>query len=68
MDSNIAHVLQRADSASRRRDRSRGNGRAKNENDRNGRNGRGDRGRKGRRDEKKAVDNQQNEVIRENAS
>ena len=68
MDPNIAHVLQRADPAPRRRGRPRGSERAKNE---NGRSDRDDRGRGGmegrgsRRDGKKAVNNQQDEVIHE---
>ena len=62
---NITHVFQRADPASRRRDRPRRSERTRNE---NGRNDRGDRGRESKKGEKKIVNNQQNKVIHENAS
>ena len=74
LNSNITHVLQRADPAPRRRDRPRGSGRARSENERNDRDDRDerdDRDRKNRgnkKNEKKTVDNQQNEIIREDAS
>ena len=67
LNPNIAHVLQRADPAPRRRGRPRGSGRAKSEGDRGGRGGRGRGGRGGRRGGK-AVASQQDEAIREDAS
>ena len=77
LNPNITHVFQRADPAPRRRGRPRGSERAKNENDRGDRGGRGRGdmggkgdmgGRGGRKGGEEAVDNQQNEIIHEDAS
>ena len=67
LNSNIAHVFQRANPAPRRRDRSRGSERAKNENDRNDRDDRSKKGKKNKKSEE-TVASQQNEIIREDAS